>query len=108
VQALYAVVETGGKQYRIQVGDTVDVELLPAEPGQSIDLEQVLMVSDDGAVKVGQPLVEGAKVRATVVGQVRGEKLVVFKYKPKVRYRRRTGHRQSYTRLTIEEIVPGA
>jgi large subunit ribosomal protein L21 len=92
----------------MQVGETVDVELLPAEPGQSIDLEQVLMVSDDGAVKVGQPLVEGAKVRATVVGEVRGEKLIVFKYKPKVRYRRRNGHRQSYTRLTIEEIVPGA
>jgi large subunit ribosomal protein L21 len=105
---VYAVVKTGGKQYRVQVGETVDVELLPAEPGQSIDLEQVLMVSDDGAVKVGQPLVDGARVRATVVGEVRGEKLIIFKYKPKVRYRRRTGHRQSYTRLTIEEIVPGA
>jgi large subunit ribosomal protein L21 len=105
---VYAVVKTGGKQYRVQVGETVDVELLPAEPGQSIDLEQVLMVSDDGAVNVGQPLVDGARVRATVVGEVRGEKLIIFKYKPKVRYRRRTGHRQSYTRLTIEEIVPGA
>lgn len=92
----------------MQVGDVVDVELLSAEPGQSVNLDQVLLVSDEGAVKVGQPLVTGATVRATVVGEVRGEKLVVFKYKPKVRYRRRTGHRQTYTRLSIEEIVPGA
>lgn len=104
---MYAVVETGGKQYRMQVGDTVDVELLPAEPGQSVDLERVLLVGDEGSVKVGQPVVAGAKVRATVVGQVRGDKVLIFKYKPKVRYRRRQGHRQSYTRLTVEEIVPG-
>lgn len=104
---MYAVVETGGKQYKLQVGDVVDVELLPAELGQEVDLERVLMLSDEGTVKVGQPLVAGAKVRATVVGQVRGDKVVIFKYKPKVRYRRRLGHRQPYTRLSIEAIVPG-
>ncbi|MDA8219910.1 MAG: 50S ribosomal protein L21 [Dehalococcoidales bacterium] len=104
---MYAVVETGGKQYKLQVGEVVDVELMPAEPGQTVDLERVLMVSGDGSVKVGRPLVPGAKVRATVVDQIRGEKVIVFKYKSKVRYRRRRGHRQPYTRLSVEEIVAG-
>ena len=105
---MYAVVKTGGKQYRVQVGDVVDVELLPVEPGQSIDLDQVLMINTDGAVTVGQPVVPGALVRAKVVDHVKGEKLIIFKYKPKVRYRRRVGHRQPYTRLAVEEIVSGA
>jgi large subunit ribosomal protein L21 len=92
----------------MKVGDVVDVELLPAEPGQSVNLGRVLLIGGgEGDVKVGQPVVAGASVRATVVGQVRGDKAFIFKYKPKVRYRRRQGHRQSYTRLTVEEIVPG-
>jgi large subunit ribosomal protein L21 len=104
---MYAVVETGGKQYKLQVGDVVDVEILPAELGQSVDLDRVLMVAEEGEVKIGRPTVPGARVRAKVVGQVRGDKVIVFKYKPKVRYRRRIGHRQPYTRLSVEEIVPG-
>lgn len=104
---MYAVVETGGKQYRMKVGDTVDVELLPVDPGQTVDLERVLMIAADDDVKVGTPVIAGAKVRAKVVDHVKGEKLIVFKYKSKVRYRRRTGHRQKYTRLTIDEIVAG-
>ncbi|MHB1004172.1 MAG: 50S ribosomal protein L21 [Chloroflexota bacterium] len=104
---MYAVVETGGKQYRMEVGDVVDVELLPVEPGQSVDLDRVLMINADGAVTVGQPVVPGAVVRAKVVDNVKGEKVIIFKYKPKVRYRRRVGHRQPHTRLAVEEIVPG-
>ena len=104
---MYAVVETGGKQYKLQVGDVVDVEILPAELGQSVDLDRVLMVAEGEEVRIGRPTVPGARVRAKVVGQVKGDKVIVFKYKPKVRYRRRIGHRQPYTRLSVEEIVPG-
>ena len=78
----------------MQVGDIVDVELLPVEPGQAVDLDRVLMINADGAVKVGQPVVPGAVVRTKVVDNVKGEKVIIFKYKPKVRYRRRVGHRQ--------------
>jgi large subunit ribosomal protein L21 len=102
---VYAVVETGGKQYRVQVGQTVDVERLPAEVGQQVDLERVLMLGGEVGVVVGQPIVPGVSVRATVVGEPRGKKIIVFKYKPKVRYRRKQGHRQNYTRLHIDEIV---
>lgn len=102
---MYAVVETGGKQYRVQVGQTVDVERLPAEVGQQVDLDRVLMLGGDVATVIGQPVVPGVKVRATVVGEPRGKKIIVFKYKPKVRYRRKLGHRQDYTRLHIDEIV---
>ncbi|MHB1133007.1 MAG: 50S ribosomal protein L21 [Chloroflexota bacterium] len=104
---MYAVVETGGKQYRLQVGDLVEVELMPVEPGQSVELQRVLMIGDEGGVKIGQPLVAGAKVLATVVEQGKGKKVIIFKYKPKVRYRRRLGHRQPFTRLSVQEIVPG-
>ena len=105
---MYAVVETGGKQYRVQVGQTVDVELLPAEIGQTVELDRVLMVGGDADIAVGKPVVPGAKVMATVVGEPRGKKIIVFKYKPKVRYRRTAGHRQDYTRLRIDEIVRGS
>lgn len=104
---MYAVVETGGKQYRLQVGDVVDVELMPVEPGQTVELERVLMVGGDEGVKVGQPLVSGAVVRTTVVDHGKGDKVIAFKYKPKVRYRRRLGHRQPFTRLSVQEIIPG-
>ncbi len=102
---MYAVVQTGGKQYRVAVGDTIDVERLDAEPGGEVALDRVLMVVRDGGVLIGRPLVEGAKVVAEVVDQVKGPKLIVFKMKPKKRYRRKTGHRQKLTRLTIKEIV---
>jgi large subunit ribosomal protein L21 len=105
---MYAIVETGGKQYQVEAGQIVDVERLQAEIGDVVELDQVLLVSgDDGddEVQVGQPRVEGARVRATVLRQDRGRKVIVFKYKPKERYRRKAGHRQSYTRLRIDEIV---
>ncbi len=100
----YAIIETGGKQYRVSVGDTLSVEKLPAEPGSGITFDRVLMVGGDGSTKVGTPLVAGATVEAEVAEQYRGPKIVVFKYRPKKRYRRRTGHRQSLTRLTITGI----
>jgi len=102
---MYAIVETGGKQYQVQTGQIVDVERLPAEVGEEVELNQVLLVADDDDVQVGQPTVEGAKVRATVLRQDRGRKIIVFKFKAKERYRRKAGHRQSFTRLRIDEIV---
>lgn len=102
---MYAVVQTGGKQYRVAVGDRIDVERLDAEPGTEVTLDRVLMVEQDGDVKIGTPVVDGAKVIASVDAQKRGKKLIVFKMRPKKRYRRKTGHRQSLTQLTITDIV---
>src|SRR6188474_2031109 len=106
---MYAIVETGGKQYRVRPGDTIAVERLSGEPGETLDLERVLLVRGDGAneTHVGAPGVDGAVVRAEVVEQARGEKIIVFRYKSKVRYRRKTGHRQSLTRLRITDILLG-
>jgi len=101
---MYAVIETGGKQYRVSPGQTVEVELLPAEPGRSIALDRVLLVATDGQTLVGQPTVAGAKVVGTIAREGRGEKIIVFKYKSKKRYRRTKGHRQDYTYLTITDI----
>jgi len=101
----YAVVKTGGKQYTVSAGQVVEVEKLDAPAGSEIELREVLMVSDEGVVKAGRPLVEGARVVARVLAQDRDRKIVVFKYKPKKRYRRTTGHRQSITRLAIKEIA---
>lgn len=102
---MYAVVETGGKQYRVTVGQTIEVEKLPFAVGEKVELDKVLLVADGDEVKVGQPIVKGAKVLATVVEHGKGKKIIVFKYKPKERYRRKKGHRQAYTRLRIEKIV---
>jgi large subunit ribosomal protein L21 len=102
---VYAIVETGGKQYRVAEGETVDVEKLPAPVGEAITLDRVLLVAGDDGLHVGQPLVEGAQVRATVVNHDRGRKIIVFKYQAKQRYRRKTGHRQAFTRLLIDDIV---
>src|SRR5438477_6097312 len=103
---MYAIVETGGKQYRVKPGDTVAVERLTGEPGESLDLDRVLLVAGNGdQARVGSPGVEGAVVRAEVVEHIRGEKIIVFRYKSKVRYRRKTGHRQSLTRLRITDIL---
>ena len=105
----FAVVQTGGKQYRVHPGDVVDVERLAVEVGSPVDLSDVRLIAGDGEVLVGSPQVEGALVRAQVVEHLRGPKLVVFKYKAKTRYRRKTGHRQELTRLQIEDVVlPGA
>lgn len=103
----YAVVQTGGKQYRVRPGDVIDVEKLEAEVGSTINLEPVLLMSKDGDVTIGTPAVENVRVKADVHSHGRGDKIIVFKYKPKVRYRRKQGHRQWYTRLSIKEIVEG-
>ncbi|HYP39037.1 MAG TPA: 50S ribosomal protein L21 [Chloroflexia bacterium] len=102
---MYAIVRTGGHQYRVAPGDTIEVEKIDAEKGAQVELTEVLMVSGDNGVQVGTPLVAGARVLATVVSQGKGQKLIVFKFKPKKRYRRKTGHRQSLTRLAIKEIA---
>lgn len=103
---MYAVIQTGGKQYRVSVGQLLEVERLPVEAGGQVTLDRVLMVaSDGGSVEVGQPVVSGAKVLATAVRHEKGRKLIVFKYKPKTRYRRKIGHRQHHTVLRIDQIV---
>jgi large subunit ribosomal protein L21 len=102
---MYAVIKSGGKQYTVREGETLDVELLPIAPGESVELDQVLMVGEGANVTVGQPLVAGAKVVADVVSHGKGDKIIVFEYKAKTRYRRKTGHRQQFTRLAIREIV---
>ncbi|MDK2918037.1 MAG: large subunit ribosomal protein [Candidatus Petromonas sp.] len=101
---MYAIIETGGKQYRVQEGDTLFVEKLEAAAGDSVDFDKVLAVSKEGNLSVGAPYVEGAKVSATVVEQGKGPKIIVFKYKPKKDYRRKQGHRQPYTKVKIEKI----
>ena len=102
---MYAVIETGGKQYKVEVGQTIDVELLDANVGDTLDLDRVLMISGEDAMQVGKPVVEGASVSATVVEHGRGRKVIVFKYRPKQRYRVKNGHRQHYTRLRIDAIT---
>ena len=101
---MYAVIKTGGKQYKVSPGDTIRVEKLPGEPGQEIELDEVLLVGDGEEVKIGQPLVEGAKVIATVLNQGRSRKIIVFKKKRRKNYKKKRGHRQFYTELQIKEI----
>ena len=106
---IYAVIETGGKQYKVTPGQTIDVEYLGVAEGSTVELDKVLLIADGERVTVGTPTVAGAKVVATSQGDGKGKKIIVFKYKPKVRYRKKTGHRQLYTRLVIDKIVePGA
>ena len=102
---MYAVVRSGARQYRTEVDGTLVVELLPAEVGQQLELDEVLLVAGGEQVEIGQPTVKGAKVLATVVAQEKGPKIRIFKYHPKKRYRQRAGHRQRYTRLRVDEIV---
>ncbi|HKO33874.1 MAG TPA: 50S ribosomal protein L21, partial [Candidatus Limnocylindria bacterium] len=101
---MYAVVSSGGKQYRVEPGSTVLMERLPSEPGASILFDRVLLIGDGDDVMVGSPVVSGATVSGTVLGEELGPKLVVFKFKQKVKYRRRTGHRQHLLRVRIDEI----
>lgn len=103
-QTSYAVVQTGGKQYRVKVGDRIRVEKLTGADGSDVTLDRVLLVGGAGGTRVGLPVVDGASVTARIEGQERGEKLVVFKYKAKKGYRRRIGHRQSLTQLTVTAI----
>ena len=101
----YAIVETGGKQYRVSTGQTIEVELLPAKEGTLVELDRVLMLMDSGRTLVGTPHVTGAKVLAQSLGESKGEKIIVLKYRNKVRYRHKTGHRQHHTKLQITDIV---
>ena len=101
----YAIVQTGGRQYKVSSGDNIDVARIRAAEGSAVELDQVLLVADGDSVRVGTPTVDGAKVITEVVGEGKGKKVIVFKYKPKVRYRRMKGHRQFYTTLSIKEIV---
>jgi len=100
---MYAVVRSGGKQIRVSPGDQIDVELLPGQAGDAVALDEVLLVGGD-SVRVGSPLVAGAVVRATILGESKGPKIRIFKYKRRKRYRLHKGHRQHYTRLKIEAI----
>ncbi|HYF91398.1 MAG TPA: 50S ribosomal protein L21 [Symbiobacteriaceae bacterium] len=100
----YAIIETGGKQYRVQPGETVRIEKLTANEGETVVLDKVLMVNTDGNLNVGAPYVAGAKVTATVKAQGKAKKIIVFKYHNKTNYRRKTGHRQPFTAVTIEKI----
>ena len=102
---MYAVIESGGKQYRVELGTEIEVDRLEAEPGQSIDFERVLLVADDDAAAIGRPTVAGARVSADVVRQSRGDKIVVFKYRPKARKRTKQGHRADLTILRVSDIV---
>ncbi len=103
-EPMYAVIETGGKQYRVEFGTEIEVEHLEVDAGQTIDLDRILLVADGDQATIGSPLVDGALVRADVLRQDRGEKLIVFKYKPKARRRVKKGHRQELTVLRISEI----
>lgn len=103
---MYAVVETGSKQYRVQVGQTLDVELLAAEVGSDVELDRVLMVGGEGAdLRIGTPTVPGVRVVASVIETHQGNKVIVFKMKAKKRYRRKNGHRQQLMRVQIKEII---
>jgi len=104
---MYAVIETGGKQYRVEVGTELQVELLDVEPGNTITLDRVLLVADGDESSIGQPLVANAAVSAEVVRQARGDKVISFKYRPKARRRVKHGHRQELTVLRISDITLG-
>jgi large subunit ribosomal protein L21 len=102
---MYAVIETGGKQYRVEVGTELEVELLDAEPGKTVTLDRVLLVADGDDASIGQPVVDGAAVSAEIVRRERGPKLISFKYRPKARTRVKKGHRQELTVLRINDIT---
>jgi large subunit ribosomal protein L21 len=102
----YAIIETGGKQYKVTEGQTVNVDRLEAEEGGSVQLDKVLLLADGDNITVGKPLVEGAKVMATVKKNGKDKKIIVFHYKSKVRERRKQGHRQAFTSLNIDKILP--
>ncbi|MDO5410141.1 MAG: 50S ribosomal protein L21 [Lachnospiraceae bacterium] len=101
---MYAIIATGGKQYKVSEGDVIRVEKLGVAAGETYEFDQVLAVSDD-QLTVGQPVVEGAKVAATVLGEGKGKKVIVYKYKRKSGYHKKNGHRQAYTEVKIDKIV---
>lgn len=105
---MYAVIETGGKQYRVEPGDTVRVETLSGEMGDAVEFDRVLLISDDESVAVGRPVIEGARVTGEIVEHGLGEKLTVYKFKRRKNQRKRNGHRQQFTAVKINEVVHGA
>jgi len=104
---MYAIVETGGKQYKVSSGDTMKVDKLTEESGSAVTLDKVLAIIDDKKSKLGKPYVKGAEVKAEVIGAVKGDKVIVHKQRPRKVYRKTNGHRQQYTALKINEIVIG-
>ena len=100
---MYAIIATGGKQYRVSEGDVIYIEKIDAQVDSTVSFD-VLLMGNDGDVKIGTPVVEGVKVEGKVVGQIRGEKIVVYKYKSKKNYRRKQGHRQPYTKVEITKL----
>lgn len=101
---MYAIFRSGGRQYRAEIGKTIDVERLPYDVNDSFEVTDVLLVGDDDNTVIGTPLVEGATVKFTVVDQFRGKKVIVYKYRQRTNYRRKYGHRQHYTRLRVDDI----
>ena len=101
---MYAVIRSGGKQYRVNQGGSLRVEKLPGEVGSSVTLDEVLMIGGDGGVKIGTPKVDGAQITGTIVAQGRGQKIRVFKMKRRKGYRRAQGHRQDFTEIRVDEI----
>jgi large subunit ribosomal protein L21 len=101
---MYAIIETGGKQYRVSEGDVLRVEKLPADVGEIVELDKVLALSKEDGLQVGKPWLESSKVTAKVLQHGKGDKIIVFKYKPKKNYRRKQGHRQPFTEIQIEKI----
>jgi large subunit ribosomal protein L21 len=101
---MYAVVSTGGKQYKVQKGETLRIEKIPGEVGGKVTFDKVLLVADGENIRVGQPMVEKAAVQASIVEQDKAKKILVFKYKRRKRYRRKAGHRQPYTAIRIDGI----
>ena len=101
---MYAIIETGGKQYKVAEGDTLFIEKLPVEAGDSVTFDKVLAIIDGDNATFGTPVVNGAKVDASVVKNGKGKKVMIFKYNPKKGYRKRQGHRQPYTKITIGKI----
>ncbi len=101
---MYAVIKTGGKQFQVSEGDVIQVEKLEGQPGDTVKIDEVLMLRTDSDVKIGTPLVEGAAVSATILDQTKGKKIIVYKFKRRKDYRRKQGHRQKYTKLRIDAI----
>lgn len=102
---MYAVIATGGKQYRINVGDEIFIEKIEGEAGDNVTFAEVLAVSDDAGLRVGAPTLDGVSVEAEIIKQGKGKKIIIFKYKAKKGYRRKNGHRQPYTRVRIDKIL---
>lgn len=102
---MYAIIETGGKQYRVEKDDVIDVELIASQPGDKVEFKNVLFVNNGGTVKIGSPNVEKSIVRGELLQEVRGPKVIAFKYKRRKPFRRKVGHRQDYARVKITEII---